>query len=840
MKPRPLLLLLLLAIGCHSSNDDLMARDEEAVDDDDVDDESKKENIYEFLYKRMKQDVIPKKRLAPQIYTIPGPQEPLPGRSHMGDYWPVFPFQNQYSGGVDLDPSISRHIGGDMNIAIPSWGILDIYGRFFNRIADTTTKFGYMNHPVNMMDLEPEDFVKLMSDPSMHYNRNAHPRLPLGRLAKNYVPLNCKPPLCNPYQHTFGVGIEHDFGGSDGVEGDIDVPLPISKGVAYRFPFAGKVYYHFDNITVTYGQNLAPIDPISSLFDYQKTRDPALRIPRQRRSVPEYAMFDKMPQRRFRKIKIKIPILVVDHVEIAPNPIPRRLSTVPNYYLPGASTILPSQRRIRRSVSITPTSISDYGDCYLKDGTSYVLGRKQMGRPICFRCVTAILRSPNILHLAHQSGSTNVEPSSCGGIDGRFAVSYTMQRTNLTCEDGQGTTADNCDVTSRLLVKFRNCSFPDFEMSLRCLGSWEERGGGGVRYVIMQNEENEEYRCGLLLRDGATATVHFANDSSCSKLSVSNSFETYRFRPEFSGKPFSPCQFPKWMRGEFDTLSVTANELQYFQTGVGAVPIISYCVHAFDERVMVYSETKCGEPLGYHCLWFNARSQNLIEFKTTTPNESSNSSTCLEDEKWQESPWTTSVIRKADAYPCGIFGSFSTPSELRTTASECYNVTFKCDEASRMEISAYDCSSGTVYDAREYKCLASWRDGTHLFIFTARGDSHSCFITQYHKGRLYLASTGIQCDREHNFNEHTDTTVVVEESASCNANKPTTLKPKSRKPTKTTAISQKIEVETTTSTTQVPTIAPVESDLSWMSETTSSSTGRKFLICCLFLLYFVY
>ncbi|KAK5974215.1 hypothetical protein GCK32_022717, partial [Trichostrongylus colubriformis] len=36
--------------------------------------------------------------------------------------------------------------------------------------------------------------------------------------------------------------MEHDFGGNDGVEGDIDVPIPISKGIAYRFPFSGKVY----------------------------------------------------------------------------------------------------------------------------------------------------------------------------------------------------------------------------------------------------------------------------------------------------------------------------------------------------------------------------------------------------------------------------------------------------------------------------------------------------------------------------------------------------------------------------------------------------------------------
>ncbi|VDM82349.1 unnamed protein product [Strongylus vulgaris] len=79
--------------------------------------------------------------------------------------------------------------------------------------------------------------------------------------------------------------MEHDYGGNDGVEGDIDVPIPISKGVAYRFPFSGKIYAFRDNITVTYGHNIAPVDPFASLFDYQKHRDPALAIPRTRRDV---------------------------------------------------------------------------------------------------------------------------------------------------------------------------------------------------------------------------------------------------------------------------------------------------------------------------------------------------------------------------------------------------------------------------------------------------------------------------------------------------------------------------------------------------------------------------
>ena len=37
--------------------------------------------------------------------------------------------------------------------------------------------------------------------------------------------------------------MEHDFGGIDGVEGDIDLAAPVSKGLAVRVPVSGKIYF---------------------------------------------------------------------------------------------------------------------------------------------------------------------------------------------------------------------------------------------------------------------------------------------------------------------------------------------------------------------------------------------------------------------------------------------------------------------------------------------------------------------------------------------------------------------------------------------------------------------
>ncbi|TKR72914.1 hypothetical protein L596_020298 [Steinernema carpocapsae] len=297
----------------------ILAKSEDSGEDEDVDDTEEENNkdddtdieYYQYLNKRLKEQAaeiqvnkFKKAPVAPQPYLLPGPWDPLPGRSHNGDYWPLFPFSNQFHGSVDLDPSISRHLIADLNIPVSSWGMLDIRGRIFNRTSGTTTKYGFLSQPVNMLGLTKEDFTRLMSDPSLQHNRNIHPILPLGKIPKSVVPLSCRPPLCNPYTQTFAMGVEHDFGGYDGLDGGIDVPIPIGKQLAYRFPIGGNIYYDRDNVSVSYGHNAAPVDPYVNPFmlgnnnflnnyklfvhDFQKTRD--------RRSVQTHrSLYSQVP-----------------------------------------------------------------------------------------------------------------------------------------------------------------------------------------------------------------------------------------------------------------------------------------------------------------------------------------------------------------------------------------------------------------------------------------------------------------------------------------------------------------------------------------------------------------
>ncbi|KAK6056905.1 hypothetical protein COOONC_05585 [Cooperia oncophora] len=88
------------------------------------------------------------------------------------------------------------------------------------------------------------------------------PNLPVGVLPKNFATLSCRPPVCNPYHSSIGVGVEANVHIEDGYEGELDLPVPLSKGIGYRLPISGNYHRDTDDISVTYGQNLHPIDPL--------------------------------------------------------------------------------------------------------------------------------------------------------------------------------------------------------------------------------------------------------------------------------------------------------------------------------------------------------------------------------------------------------------------------------------------------------------------------------------------------------------------------------------------------------------------------------------------------
>ncbi|CAO4385459.1 unnamed protein product [Caenorhabditis nigoni] len=275
MEPRSLFLCFLLI--------KIVLADTKSSDDD---------GFYKFLSDSFQKDEeirrapppLPKERNKPKEYEpakladivqLPGGYNPLPGRTSFGDYWPLMPMSNQYHAAVTYDTSKGRHVGGDILVPVPYWNnFLNIGGHYIERFQEEWVKVGYVNSPVNMLGLTKEQITRLLSDPSLHYNRQIHPKLPVGALPREYEPISCKPPLCNPYQGTLGVGVEANYHIEDGVEGELDLPIPVGKDIAYRFPLSGNIHYDHDDTSFNYGQNLSPLDPLGPGFPNEKKTNP--------------------------------------------------------------------------------------------------------------------------------------------------------------------------------------------------------------------------------------------------------------------------------------------------------------------------------------------------------------------------------------------------------------------------------------------------------------------------------------------------------------------------------------------------------------------------------------
>ncbi|GMT13186.1 hypothetical protein PFISCL1PPCAC_4483, partial [Pristionchus fissidentatus] len=494
---------------------------------------------------------------------------------------------------------------------------------------------------------------------------------------------------------------------------------------------------------------------------------------------------------------------------------------------------------------ISATSISEVGECYEKTGDSYIFGLKRMARAECYRCFTFILRTPNVIQAAHQIedlcfatieearrtcfDSARIAPNegefwfkseartvTACPLEGKFDVGYTLKSSELRCDLGQGTTVETCERVSQANFKFRNCSFPAFDMSLSCLGSWP--GLNDDEFVVFENLESQEFRCGLLKRQkDSTVSIGFSVDSSCAQLSSlpvgTQAPEVYTFRPVIRNHFFAPCTFPEWLLGEYTTLSISHDLLEYSQSAGDSVPIVSRCVSVNGERMMVYSETKCGDALGFHCLWFRARSPSMIEFRTTLPQDSHNATICEDDSQFSDYPWSSASVRGPQPAACGIQGTFSTPSDLRH--ADCYNLTVDCSRNSRLQLTAFHCSSGVVFDSRSYDCLAAWRERDQLFTYAqqrGRGaKGNICFISQHHSSRLMIAATGELCPRDYSFNDHSDRTIVMEEHADCSPptsspSRPALVKttPKRTRPVSFNRFPTTLSSTTTISTTAAP------------------------------------
>ncbi|KAK0417562.1 hypothetical protein QR680_013081 [Steinernema hermaphroditum] len=454
-----------------------------------------------------------------------------------------------------------------------------------------------------------------------------------------------------------------------------------------------------------------------------------------------------------------------------------------------------SSRFLYENVTVGSTSTSRWGDCVQRvDRNSVVFGARRMGNSVCYRCLTLILHTPNVLQVAHQnesicygeargaekscfdaelvSASTgsflfraeSLRDDSCG-LDGQFDLVFSSRPSKHSCEVGSGTTMSNCNSPNVWNLSFRNCSFPDFEEDLRCLGTWTD-ARSQRRLVAFFNPETEDYKCGVFTEKGDSKNVEVSFGDDCRRIDETSGADVYRFRSKADPRSFAPCRFPEWIQGEYDSLTVSNDQLEYIQLAADSVPVSTYCVAVENQKVLVYSETKCGEPLGFHCLWFRARSQSVLEYKTTSF-DPDDTSLCRDEKQFDANVWSAVLTKSPEPVACGFEGSFTTPQELRH--ADCYRVVFDCTAKESMKLTSFHCASGSAFDSAGYRCLATWREDDFTFIYAAKtlGETQKCFVTRLSNGRLFFAASSGACPRNFNFTAHADTTLVLEPEGRC-------------------------------------------------------------------------
>ncbi len=120
----------------------------------------------------------------------------------------------------------------------------------------------------------------------------------MGRLPGDFRPVSCKPPLCNPFVHDFGVGVDVEPGDDFVLDGLLDFPIPLwAPGGGIRFPLDGALQVGTSPIVVNYGHALSPIDPLAGSQLRQMQRERLATPPPLPLKLPQLPDYERLGDR---------------------------------------------------------------------------------------------------------------------------------------------------------------------------------------------------------------------------------------------------------------------------------------------------------------------------------------------------------------------------------------------------------------------------------------------------------------------------------------------------------------------------------------------------------------
>ncbi|XP_053680572.1 uncharacterized protein LOC128731471 [Anopheles nili] len=392
-----------------------------------------------------------------------------------------------------------------------------------------------------------------------------------------------------------------------------------------------------------------------------------------------------------------------------------------------------------------------------------------------------------ILYKFHEWDGAEVRQEYCP-IHGRYRMTYSVDSSDapdgVTECDSVESEVDNCPSGSALNLRFRNCAFPNREVTFECLGHW--RGFGNQNYLALLGTGEEsrlgpKYRCATYTENPKTGEIDiaFSRDSTCraierqlvrhpnSRYTNGNGIgggeyhhEVLSLRPiplEF-GPVTQYCSFPSWLIGRWEHVIVNQNQLIYkdhntFKTYTMKC-VKNYTNHD-SNKYIVYSQTQCGEEM-YQCLKVERRDTNVFEFQISTRQSANYTATICNDFYFNDDRWLTQgrLDNSDTVSPCPIIGEFS--GIIPDDEGLCAKLSSECDSQDIMhyQISACDYMN-EVYEEREYRCLGQWTHRNIVYTYTQRRDvgTYECFVgTMLSDRQIFIKEAGEHCQRDVNPN----------------------------------------------------------------------------------------
>uniref|UniRef100_A0A5S6QHM0 Uncharacterized protein n=1 Tax=Trichuris muris TaxID=70415 RepID=A0A5S6QHM0_TRIMR len=200
-----------------------------------------------------------------RVLPLPKDQRPLTLRE--------FLMSHIFQTGIDVNHGNDRVVDGFLNIRNPQnpRKLWDMKGFIRTTANHLWYHWGHLIRPVNRYNLTEPAVAQLTLNPFLRRLRGMAQKRPLVILPKDFIPVRCKAPICNPYIQTVAFALEHEPGNDFALNGLIDFPIEgHDPEVQLRFPLGGTIISERIPVRLVYGHHLAGVNPFRRIWKAEK------------------------------------------------------------------------------------------------------------------------------------------------------------------------------------------------------------------------------------------------------------------------------------------------------------------------------------------------------------------------------------------------------------------------------------------------------------------------------------------------------------------------------------------------------------------------------------------